>query len=190
MTGLTFMAARAKWQAPGAAARHRFRSYVAFGHRRHPEHPGEHLERAYTGRDRPKLGLTIEYFPDTDPPKSSPPPSPDDGGPAAGDLLFADGFAIQYPPEHHRFPMSRHAPVISGWPVFAKSGAPLHLRAPALTGPYRRLAYLRRPPSSDTSRPTFPIEQPTKFELVVNLAHGDGSGAHGSAIGCSCVPTR
>jgi putative ABC transport system substrate-binding protein len=64
--------------------------------------------------------------------------------------------------------MSRRVPVISGWPVFARAGA-ICTYGPQLTSSYQRMAYyvdriLKGTPPSD-----LPIEQPTKFELVLNL---------------------
>jgi putative ABC transport system substrate-binding protein len=64
--------------------------------------------------------------------------------------------------------MRHRAPVISGWPIFARSGA-ICSYGPKLSESYRRLAYyvdrvLRGARPSD-----LPIERPTKFETVVNL---------------------
>jgi putative ABC transport system substrate-binding protein len=82
--------------------------------------------------------------------------------------LFADGFAIQYRQRIIDFGMKHRAPVISGWEVFARSGA-ICSYGPKLSESYRRLAYyvdriLKRTPPSE-----LPIERPTKFETVVNL---------------------
>jgi putative ABC transport system substrate-binding protein len=59
-------------------------------------------------------------------------------------------------------------PVVSGWPVFARSGA-LCTYGPRLAESYRRLAdYVDR--ILKGARPAdLPIEQPTKFEMVINL---------------------
>ena len=82
--------------------------------------------------------------------------------------LFADGFAIQ---NRHRimdFAMSHGAPVVSGWPVFAQSGA-LCTYGPRLTESYRRLADYVDRVLKGAKPADLPIEQPTKFQLVVNL---------------------
>ena len=82
--------------------------------------------------------------------------------------LFADGFAIENRNPIIDFANSKGIPVTSGWPVFAKAGA-ICTYGPQLTSSYQRMAYyvdriLKGTPPSD-----LPIEQPTKFELVVNL---------------------
>jgi ABC-type uncharacterized transport system substrate-binding protein len=133
-----------------------------------PAHPGEHLERAYTEDYGQRLGLSIEYFATStrdelervfvamakDPPQAI--------------SLFADGFAIQYRQNIIDFGMRQRIPVVSGWPIFAKSGA-VFTYGPQLTSSYARLAsYVDR--ILKGARPTdLPIEQPTKFELVINL---------------------
>jgi putative tryptophan/tyrosine transport system substrate-binding protein len=59
-------------------------------------------------------------------------------------------------------------PVISGWPIFAESGA-LCTYGPDLAVPYRRLAYYVDRVLKGAKPAELPIEQPTKFELVLNL---------------------
>jgi putative tryptophan/tyrosine transport system substrate-binding protein len=81
--------------------------------------------------------------------------------------LFADGFAIENRRSIIDFAQSRHVPVVSGWPVFAKSGA-LCTYGPQLTESYRRMAYYVDRILKGTKPADLPIEQPTQFELVVN----------------------
>jgi putative ABC transport system substrate-binding protein len=64
--------------------------------------------------------------------------------------------------------MRHRVPVISGWPVFAESGA-LCTYGPRLTESYRRLAYYADRILKGAKPADLPIEQPTKFELVINL---------------------
>jgi putative ABC transport system substrate-binding protein len=82
--------------------------------------------------------------------------------------LFADGFAIQYRQRIIDFGMKHRAPVISGWPVFARSGA-ICSYGPKLSESYRRLAYYVDRVLKGTPPSELPIERPTKFETVVNL---------------------
>ena len=63
--------------------------------------------------------------------------------------------------------MNRHMPVISGWAVFAQSGA-LCSYGPRLVESYRRLAYFVDRVLKGAKPATLPIERPTKFELVIN----------------------
>ena len=58
--------------------------------------------------------------------------------------------------------------MVSGWPVFAQSGA-LCTYGPRLTESYRRLADYVDRVLKGAKPADLPIEQPTKFQLVVNL---------------------
>ena len=133
-----------------------------------PEHPGEHLERSYSEETGRRLGITTEYFATR---------SSDDltgafnamaGKPPQAISLFADGFAIQNRQRIIDFGMSHRAPVISGWPVFAQSGA-ICTYGPHLVESYRRLAHFADRVLKGAKTTELPIEQPTKFQLVLNL---------------------
>jgi putative ABC transport system substrate-binding protein len=167
MTGLTFMAAELNGKRlellRDIVPELRRVAIVA-----NPEHPGEHLERAYTEETGRKLGLTIAYFPTRTRDELAAAFTAMKSDPPQAISLFADGFAIQYRQSIIDFAMSQRAPVISGWPVFAKSGA-LCTYGPRLTDSYRRLAYYVDRVLKSTKPADLPIEQPTKFELVVNL---------------------
>jgi ABC-type uncharacterized transport system substrate-binding protein len=133
-----------------------------------PEHPGSHLERGFTEDTGRRLGIEIAYFPTRnrddlhaafaalaeDPPQAI--------------SLLADGFAIQNRQEIIDFATGHRVPVISGWPVFAQSGA-ICTYGPRLAESYRRLAYYVDRILRGAKPADLPIEQPTKFELVINL---------------------
>ena len=87
--------------------------------------------------------------------------------PAQAISVFADGFAIQNRQSIAEFGISNRMPVISGWAVFAQSGA-LCTYGPRLSESYRRLAYYVDRVLNGTKPADLPIEQPTEFELVVN----------------------
>jgi putative ABC transport system substrate-binding protein len=81
--------------------------------------------------------------------------------------LLADGFAVQNRHIVLKFAAEQGIPVVSGWPVFAQSGA-LFTYGPRLESCYRRLAYyvarvLRGTPASE-----LPIERPSVFQTVIN----------------------
>ena len=82
--------------------------------------------------------------------------------------LFADGFAIQNRQRIIDFATSKRAPVVSGWPVFARSGA-ICTYGPRLSESYRRLAYYVDSVLKGAKPADLPIERPTKFDLVINL---------------------
>jgi putative ABC transport system substrate-binding protein len=133
-----------------------------------PEHPGAQLERAFSEETGRRLGLTIGYVPTrsldeltmalsamaTDPPQAL--------------SVLADGFAVQNRRPIIDFAMKHRIPVISGWAVFAESGA-LCTYGPLLTESYRRLAYYIDRILKGARPEDLPIEQPAKFEFVLNL---------------------
>jgi putative ABC transport system substrate-binding protein len=133
-----------------------------------PQHPGEHLERAYSENAGRQLGLTIEYFPTRTQDELEKALATMSAHPPQAISLFADGFAIQNRQRIIDSAMKRGVPVISGWPVFAQSGA-LCTYGPLLAESYKRLAYYVDRILKGAKPAEIPIEQPTKFELVVNL---------------------
>ncbi len=166
MTGLTFMAAEFNGK------RLELIREIIPGLRRialvaNPAHPGEHLERAYTQEYGARLGLRLEYFATRTRDELDGALAAMAKNPPQAILLFADGFAVQYRGDIIEFGARHRVPVVSGWPLFARSGA-LLTYGPRLESSYQRMAYyadriLRGARPSD-----LPIEQPTTFELVVN----------------------
>jgi putative tryptophan/tyrosine transport system substrate-binding protein len=133
-----------------------------------PEHPGASLERAYSEDMAHGLGLAIQYFATSTHDELTTAFAAMAAAPPQAISVFADGFAVQYRQAIIDFAMSHYAPVISGWPVFAQSGA-LCTYGPRQADSYRQLAsYVDR--ILKGAKPSdLPIERPTKFETVVNL---------------------
>ena len=166
MTGLTFMAAEFNGK------RLEILRDVVPDLRRvaivaNPEHPGSQIERAYSEEFGRKLGLTIQYLRTRSRDELTNAFTEMAADPPQAISVFADGFAVQNRQSIIDFALSHKMPVVSGWPVFARSGA-LCSYGPRLTESYRRLAdYVDR--ILKGAKPTdLPIEQPTKFELVLN----------------------
>ena len=90
------------------------------------------------------------------------------GDPPQAISILADGFAIQNRKTIIDFAMSKHVPAISGWPIFAESGA-LFTYGPKLTESYRRLAYYVDRVLKGAKPADLPIEQPTIFEFTINM---------------------
>ncbi|KRP86639.1 hypothetical protein AOQ72_03175 [Bradyrhizobium yuanmingense] len=167
MTGLTFMAAELN------AKRLEILRDTVPGLQRvaivgNPEHPDSHIERAYSEDTARKLGLKTEFFATASQDQLAAAFAAMDLNPPQAVSLFADGFAIQYRGWIIEQAMKHRAPVISGWPAFARTGA-LCTYGPKLSDSYHRLAayvdrVLRGTPPSE-----LPIERPTKFETIVNL---------------------
>ncbi len=132
------------------------------------EHPGVDLERAYSEAVGRRLGLTIQYFPTPTPGELNGAFASMAAQPPQAISLFADGFAVQNRQNIIDFAMSHRAPVVSGWPVFAQSGA-LCTYGPRLADSYRRLASYVDRILKGAKPADLPIEQPTKFETVINM---------------------
>ena len=133
-----------------------------------PEHPGSHLERGFSEQTGRRLGVEIAYFPTRNRDELAAAFAAMAEDPLQAVSLLADGFAVQNQQDIIDFAMSHRIPVISGWPVFAQSGA-ICTYGPRLTESYRRMAYYVDRILKGAKPVDLPIEQPTKFELVVNL---------------------
>ncbi|TMK31174.1 MAG: hypothetical protein E6G69_08590, partial [Alphaproteobacteria bacterium] len=82
--------------------------------------------------------------------------------------VLPDGLVIQKRQRIVDFAAGERIPVISGWKIFAESGA-LCTYGPRLTESYRRAGYYIDRILKGTKPAELPIERPTVFELVVNL---------------------
>ena len=167
MTGLTFMAPELN-----AKRLELLRDIVPSAGRvaiiANPEHPGSQIERTYSEETAQKLGLETEFFSTASEDQLSAAFAAMDPRPPQAISLFADGFAIQYRQRIIDYGMKHRAPVISGWPIFARSGA-ICSYGPKLSESYRRLAYYVDRLLKGTRPSDLPIERPTKFEMVVNM---------------------
>jgi putative ABC transport system substrate-binding protein len=166
MTGLTFMAAELNGKRL-ELLRDMIPDLRRVAIVANPEHPGEHLELAYSEEAARRLGLTIAYFPTRNREELASAFAAMAASPPQAISLFADGFAIENRQSIIDFATRHGAAVISGWPVFAKSGA-LCTYGPRLVDSYRRLAYYVDRILKGAKPVDLPIEQPTKFELVIN----------------------
>ena len=133
-----------------------------------PEHPGAHLERGFSEETGRQLGLTIEYVPTETPAKLTAALEEMAGNPPQAISILADGFAIQNRQTIIDFAMSKRVPAISGWPIFAQSGA-LFTYGPKIAESYRRLAYYVDRVLKGAKPANLPIEQPTMFEFTINM---------------------
>jgi putative tryptophan/tyrosine transport system substrate-binding protein len=166
MTGLTFMAA-----AFNEKRIELLREFIPdlrrVGIIANPEHPGEQLELRYSEQAAKRLGITVDYFPTRNTNELDAAFAKMTASTPQAISVFADGFAIQNRQKIIDFATSRSIPVISGWAIFAQSGA-LCTYGPRLSESYRRLAYFVDRVLKGAKPAILPIEQPTKFELVVN----------------------
>jgi putative ABC transport system substrate-binding protein len=167
MTGLTFMAAELNGK------RLEILRDIVPGLRRvaiiaNPEHPGSQIERTYSEETARRLGLELDFFATATQDQLATAFAAMDPRPPEAISLFADGFAIQNRQSIINYGMKHGAPVISGWPIFARSGA-LCTYGPKLSESYRRLAHYVDNVLKGTRPSDLPIERPTRFETVVNM---------------------
>ena len=122
MTGLTFMAAEFNGKRLEL-----LREFVPDLRRvaivANPEHPGEEIERRYSEEAGQRLGLLTDYFATRNRGELDGAFARISETPVQAISVFADGFAIQNRQRIIEFAMSRRVPVISGWAIFAQSGA-------------------------------------------------------------------
>lgn len=133
-----------------------------------PAHAGTKLEEAEAGAAAQRLGLDMTTSTITNEEDVVAALDRISRNPPGAVSLLPDGVALQYRQRIIDELLGLRVPVISGWSVFARSGA-LCSYGPRLTESYRRLArfvdrILRGAQPSD-----LPIERPSVFELVVNL---------------------
>ncbi len=133
-----------------------------------PQHPGEHLERANAEQAAQHLGMELDYYPTRSKNELANAMAAMLARPPQAVSLFADGFAIQNRQTIIDAALSCRAPVISGWSIFARSGA-ICTYGPRLETSYRRLAYYVDRVLKGAKPTDLPIEQPTEFEFVINL---------------------
>ena len=131
------------------------------------EHPGSDLEWAYSEVVARRLGLALEHYPTRSRDELKAAFDKIASNPPQAILLFADGFAVQNRQAIIDFATARRIPVVSGWSVFARTGA-LFSYGPRLVDSYRRLASYVDRVLKGAKPADLPIEQPTTFETVIN----------------------
>jgi putative ABC transport system substrate-binding protein len=133
-----------------------------------PHHRGEHLERRESEETAQRLGITIQYLPVRDLAELEASFEPIRSGSPQAIVVFPDPLVIQNRQRIIAFAMVQRIPVVSGWSIFAHSGA-LCTYGPRLTESYRRAAYYVDRIFKGAKAADLPIERPTKFELVINM---------------------
>jgi putative ABC transport system substrate-binding protein len=90
-------------------------------------------------------------------------------------VVFPDPVTVRRRQRIIDFAETRHLPVISAWAIFAQSEA-LCTYGPRLTESYKRAAYHVDRIIKGERPGLLSIEQPTRFELVVNLKTANALG--------------
>jgi putative ABC transport system substrate-binding protein len=133
-----------------------------------PEHHGVNLERANSEQTGQRLGIEIRYYPTPSREALDAALAAIKADRAQAISVFSDGFAVQNRKAIFDFASEQRIPVIAAWSIFARSGA-ICSYGPLQSEQYRRLAsYVDR--IARGAKPSeLPIQQPTKFETVVNM---------------------
>lgn len=133
-----------------------------------PQHPGAQRELQSARDAAAKLGMAPRYFPvrnvvelDT---------ALAEVGQLRMDamLIFSDGLTLGSADRIADFSLRSRIPAIAGWATFAQRGNLLSY-GPEFADVYRRLATYVDRIRKGARAGDLPVEQPTKFELVVNL---------------------
>ena len=134
----------------------------------HPGHPGAPRELQSSRDGAARLGLALSYFPTQAVAEL-------DGALAEiararidAVLVFADGFTLAHADRIAAFSLRHRIPVAAGWASFAQRGN-LLAYGPEFADVYRRLATYADRIRKGAKPGDLPVEQPTKFDLVVNL---------------------
>lgn len=133
-----------------------------------PLHPGARRELQAARDAATKLNVTLRYFPAQNEGELDAALAEIAKTRIGAVLVFADGFALGHADRIAAFALKNRIPVAAGWAPFAQSGN-LLTYGPEFADVYRRLATYVNLIHKGARPGDLPIEQPTKFELVVNL---------------------
>lgn len=133
-----------------------------------PEHHGVNLERANSEETGQRLGIEIRYYPTPSLSALNAAFTAMKGDAPQAISVFSDGFAVQNRKAIFDFANDQRLPVIAAWPVFARSGA-ICTYGPLQSEQYQRLASYVDRIAKGAKPADLPIQQPTKFETVINM---------------------
>ena len=140
-----------------------------------PLHPGEGRERADLGAQAEQLGIHLSFFSTPNRAELDRALNAIAAAPPQALIAFSEGFVVENRDTIINFAMRHRLPLISGWAIMAKSGA-LLTYGPRLGESYRRTAFFVARILKGAKPVDLPIEQPTRFELVVNRKTADALG--------------
>ena len=133
-----------------------------------PIHPGEHLEVAESQRVAAALGISLQYLQVRTPAEFDLAFRIMSDSKTQGIVAVPDNLIMLERTRLAEFAKDRRIPVISGWSEFAESGG-LLTYGPNSRNFFRRLAVYVNKIVAGAKPSEIPIEQPTTFELVINL---------------------
>jgi putative tryptophan/tyrosine transport system substrate-binding protein len=133
-----------------------------------PIHPGERLEVGESQRVAAALGMHLDYLQVRSPAEFDAAFRAMTDSKAEGIVAVPDNLVMLERTRLAEFAKQRKIPVISGWSEFAHSGG-LMTYGPNSRKLFHRLAFYTNKILAGAKPSELPIEQPTKFELVINL---------------------
>jgi putative tryptophan/tyrosine transport system substrate-binding protein len=133
-----------------------------------PIHPGEHLEVTESQRVAAALGLSLQYLQVRSPAEFDSAFRAMSDSRTEGIVAVPDNLIMLERTRLAEFAREKRIPVISGWGEFAQSGG-LLTYGPNSKKFFRRLAVYVSKIVAGGKPSEIPIEQPTAFELVINL---------------------
>jgi ABC-type uncharacterized transport system substrate-binding protein len=133
-----------------------------------PIHPGEHLEVAESQRVAVALGISLQYLQVRTPAEFDTAFRAMSDSKTQGIVAVPDNLIMLERTRLAGFAKDKRIPVISGWGEFAQSGG-LMTYGPNSSKFFRRLAVYVQKIVTGAKPSEIPIEQPTTFELVLNL---------------------
>jgi putative tryptophan/tyrosine transport system substrate-binding protein len=133
-----------------------------------PIHPGERLEVAESQRVAAALGMSLQYLQVRTPAEFDAAFRAMSDSKTQGIVAVPDNLIMLERARLAEFAKDKKIPVISGWSEFAHSGG-LMTYGPNSRKFFRRLAVYVKKIVAGEKPGEIPIEQPTTFELVINL---------------------
>ena len=133
-----------------------------------PIHPGEHLEVEESQRVATALGISLQYLQVRTPAEFDTAFRAMSESKTQGIVAVPDNLIMLERARLAEFAKDKSIPVISGWSEFARSGG-LMTYGPNSSKFFHRLAAYVDKIVAGAKPNEIPIEQPTTFELVVNL---------------------
>jgi putative ABC transport system substrate-binding protein len=133
-----------------------------------PLHPGEQRELKESELGAARLGIELSFAQMRSAAEIQPALDRIRVAGAEAIIVLPDGLAMQHRKQIIEFAALQRIPVISGWSEFAKSGGTMTY-GPNLNASFERLAVYVDKILKGANPGELAVEQPTKFELVINL---------------------
>jgi putative ABC transport system substrate-binding protein len=133
-----------------------------------PVHPGVDLEVATSQETARRLGMDLRWMPTRNVQEVTDCLAGLAKEPPDALVILPDSVMLETRKQVAEFASKHRIPAISGWSMFAHSGG-LFTFGPRLSESFRRLAYYTARILKGAKPSDLPIENPTQFELVVNL---------------------